>query len=396
MDDQKLNPDLYELSLNGANDTIREIAQQPLCWKQIPALLDKQNPALYRLIAEQLDHRDAVITFCGAGTSAYIGQILAATVQRFAKARVRAVATTDIVSRPDNYFSADSQGIVFAFGRSGNSPESIDTAEKVTQLAPNVEQINVTCNPNGELSQRQDGHVCLMPPPTHDSSFVMTSSFSTMLLFTYRLIARAAGQPSADLGPVIDCAERWCRQLLIHPAIASATGASRLVYLGSNTLYGAAREAALKALEMTAGQVVTLAETSLGFRHGPKSIVDNHTTVCLFVSNNAYTQRFDRDMVIELLENHQAKQIVAVANQKVCAELSAKYPDNELLHFITLPGNLDNVDDVLLAPLFVLVSQIIALSLAIRHDISPDNPCPTGEVNRVVQGVTLYEFKGAL
>ncbi len=168
---------------------------------------------MYQLIADQLNNPDAHITFCGAGTSAYVGDVLADAVQRFAKARVRALATTDIVSRPDEYFSKDSQGILFAFGRSGNSAESVDTADKVTQIAPNVYQINITCNPDGELSKRHNEHnkVCLMPAETHDKSFVMTSSFSTMLLFTYQLVCKAMGQfhkqPVNDLSPVAECAK---------------------------------------------------------------------------------------------------------------------------------------------------------------------------------------------
>ncbi len=365
MDYQTLKTNLYELTLDGANDTISEITQQPQCWEQIPALLDEQSPELYALIAEQLNNPAAQITFCGAGTSAYVGDVLVDAVQRLAKARVRSLATTHIVSRPDEYFHKDSQGIVFAFGRSGNSPESVDTADKVSQIAPNVHQINVTCNPNGELSKRQDSHnhVCLMPPETHDKT------------------------------PVADCAKSLCEQLFAHSAMRPIPTAKRLVYLGSNTLYGATREAALKALEMTAGKVVTMSETSLGFRHGPKSIVDDKTTVCLFVSNNSYTQQFDRDMAVELLENNQAQQVVVIGSQKVGGELLKNYANSELLQLVTLPDDLVEVDDVLLAPLFVLVSQIIGLCLSFTYDISPDNPCPTGEVNRVVQGVTLYDFK---
>ncbi len=393
MDYQTLKTNLYELTLDGANDTISEIAQQPHCWKKIPALLEAQSPNLCALIAEQLNNPAAQITFCGAGTSAYVGDVLVDAVQRLAKARVRSLATTHIVSRPDEYFHKDSQGIVFAFGRSGNSPESVDTADKVSQIAPNVHQINVTCNPNGELSKRQDSHnhVCLMPPETHDKSFVMTSSFSTMLLFTYQLIRKAMGQEVADLTPVADCAKSLCEQLFAHSAMRPIPTAKRLVYLGSNTLYGAAREAALKALEMTAGKVVTMSETSLGFRHGPKSIVDDKTTVCLFVSNNPYTQQFDRDMAVELLENNQAKQVLIIGAHDIVSELVRKHR-TPALHIVALPPAFADVDDVLLAPLYVLASQIIGLSLAVTHDISPDNPCPTGEVNRVVQGVTLYDF----
>ncbi|MGL5667077.1 MAG: tagatose-6-phosphate ketose isomerase, partial [Shewanella sp.] len=36
--------------------------------------------------------------------------------------------------------------------------------------------------------------------------------------------------------------------------------------------------------------------------------------------------------------------------------------------------------------------QILAIYKAIQLKVSPDNPCPTGQVNRVVQGVNVYPF----
>ncbi|MCW1040792.1 tagatose-6-phosphate ketose isomerase, partial [Streptococcus anginosus] len=58
----------------------------------------------------------------------------------------------------------------------------------------------------------------------------------------------------------------------------------RVVYLGSGSLAGLAHEAHLKVLEVTAGQVEASFESSLGFRHGPKSIVNEDTLVFLFLS----------------------------------------------------------------------------------------------------------------
>ena len=51
------------------------------------------------------------------------------------------------------------------------------------------------------------------------------------------------------------------------------------MYLGGQEFKGLAREAALKMLELSDGTVVALAETPLGFRHGPKTIVNGKTLV---------------------------------------------------------------------------------------------------------------------
>ena len=61
----------------------------------------------------------------------------------------------------------------------------------------------------------------------------------------------------------------------------------RIVYLGSNTLKGTSQESALKMLELTAGRVVTMYDTPMGFRHGPKSIVDDTTLTVVYLSDEA-------------------------------------------------------------------------------------------------------------
>lgn len=58
----------------------------------------------------------------------------------------------------------------------------------------------------------------------------------------------------------------------------------RIVYLGSGGLQGAARESALKVLELTAGKLAAFYDSPTGFRHGPKSLVDDETLVVVFVS----------------------------------------------------------------------------------------------------------------
>ena len=42
---------------------------------------------------------------------------------------------------------------------------------------------------------------------------------------------------------------------------------------------------------------------------------------------------------------------------------------------------------------YLAFGQILALKKSLSLGITPDNPCPTGEVNRVVKGVTIYQFK---
>ena len=54
----------------------------------------------------------------------------------------------------------------------------------------------------------------------------------------------------------------------------------------------------------------------------------------------------------------------------------------------------NDADDALLALPFVLLAQLLALHTSVRLGRTPDNPFPTGEVNRVVQGVTIHPLPG--
>ena len=41
----------------------------------------------------------------------------------------------------------------------------------------------------------------------------------------------------------------------------------------------------------------------------------------------------------------------------------------------------------------MVYAQLIALRASLHQGLRPDNPFPSGEVNRVVQGVTLHSLQ---
>src|SRR4030095_10070953 len=98
-----------------------------------------------------------------------------------------------------------------------------------------------------------------------------------------------------------------CAQQLV------ASRFERVVYLGSNELLGLAREAALKLLELTDGRIATLAESTLGFRHGPKSMENGSTLGGRVLPNAPYTRAYDLDLLEELRRDGRAGGILAVS-----------------------------------------------------------------------------------
>lgn len=159
---------------------------------------------------------------------------------------------------------------------------------------------------------------------------------------------------------------------------------NRITYLGSGSLGGLTREAQLKVLELTAGKLATIFDTSMGFRHGPKSFVNDKTLVFDFLSNDAYTRQYDVDVMEEINGDKIAKRIVAVGTNQ----------DNnfsgENFAFATgdakLPEAYQALPDVMFA-------QTLALLSSIKVGNTPDTPSPSGTVNRVVKGVILHDYK---
>ncbi|MET0288618.1 MAG: SIS domain-containing protein, partial [Pseudoxanthomonas sp.] len=154
----------------------------------------------------------------------------------------------------------------------------------------------------------------------------------------------------------------------------------RVVYLGSGLLQGLAREATLKLGELTNGAVVTCFDSPLGFRHGPKTFVTERTLVIVFVSNDPYTRRYDHDLLDELRRDGRAARVVEVTAQP----RAGVEADTLAVEGLAAAADVD-----LLWP-YIGVAQVYAFLTSRAMGVTPDNPNPSGLVNRVVQGVQLY------
>ena len=60
-------------------------------------------------------------------------------------------------------------------------------------------------------------------------------------------------------------------------------------------------------------------------------------------------------------------------------------------YFISFDNGQD-LPNVLLGLEYITVAQTIALFKSLKSGYTPDNPCPSGEVNRVVKGVIIYPY----
>lgn len=376
-----------ELDSRGARWTAEEIAQQPAVWCAVGELVTRERGRLDAFLQPLLEDPRLRVVLSGAGTSAFIGDCLAPQLSAHLDRRVEAIATTELLSGPQLRLPSDGPTLLVSFARSGNSPESVAAVELAEQFLPGrVFHLVITCNADGALAARTQGfaNACaiLMPEAAHDRGFAMTSSFSAMFLagaMAFRLV---------DAGAVVRLA-RAAEELLPRAAALArrlvSRGFERVVYLGSNELRGLAAEAALKLLELTDGRVVAVSESTLAFRHGPKTIINDRTLVVVLLSNDAYARAYDRDLLRELKRDGRSGGLLA---------LGARPDGIGDVESLIIPG-MSDASDLELVPLLVLVAQSYALIQSLALGLTPDKPDPAGTVNRVVQGVTIHPWNGA-
>jgi tagatose-6-phosphate ketose/aldose isomerase len=218
-----------------------------------------------------------------------------------------------------------------------------------------------------------------MPDATNDRSFAMTSSFTSMLLTAALVFGLVRQKDVASLARGAEAAlqQGWP---LVQQLVAKKF--ERVAYLGSNVLRGLASEAALKSLELTDGKMVAVSDSTLGFRHGPKAIINDRTLVVVMLSNDAYTRAYDLDLLRELRRDARAGAVLA---------LSARQEDLEAGEHLLFVG-MEEATDIELALVSVIFAQSYALLQSLSLGLTPDRPNAAGVVNRVVQGVTIHPW----
>lgn len=372
-------------------NTAKEIIQQPDTWRESIKNLIKNKIEIKSFIDSFLSKKEFRIILTGAGTSAFAGEVCEPYLTSLLNKRVEAIATTDLVASPKSYFIKDMPTLLVSFARSGNSPESVHAVNLANQLVDDLYQIVITCNENGKLAKNtvndEKSLLLLMPPQTNDLGFAMTSSFTTMVLNAMAVFnINNIENFSSDVDKLSNSVNDFIENNIEKVTSLSNEDFERIVYLGSSTSKGIARESALKVLELTAGKVNASYDTPLGFRHGPKSVVDDETVSVIYISNDEYTRKYDLDLAKEMLAHKKNDKVVIVGDNI----------EEDILNKADYVFNVENinynVENKVLLPLQqIIFGQMLSFLKSVNLGITPDNPCPTGEVNRVVQGVILHE-----
>lgn len=371
----------------GAVYTAAEIAAQPDLWLKIyrQILEDKERTSSFW---DNTLPEVSKIILTGAGTSAFIGLSLHGTFNRSLKIQTLAVATTDLVTHPDDYFFKNETIILISFARSGNSPESIAAVALADKLCRKCFHLIITCNETGKLATCRSisaKFIILLPPESNDKGLAMTGSYSGMLLCGL-LVARI--KEIDKLCPQIDILHQYGKKILDQYASSLKDIASldfnRVVFLGSGPFYGTATESQLKLQELTDGTIICKNDSYLGFRHGPKAVTNEKTLMVFIFSNNPYVQQYERDLVLSMKKGKKALYTIGIFESPVNG-----------LEFnlgICLSDSGNHLDEELLTVCDILPGQLLGFYKSLAMGLKPDTPSESGAISRVVENVIIYKY----
>jgi len=364
--------------------TLQEILQQPATWLET----GKQMLSLSSELLESIDKVHTVI-LTGSGSSEYAGECVRLVLQNELSVVAQVIGGGSIVTHGAKSLADRKPRLVISLARSGDSPESARAIAVLLEGDPETRHLVFTCNAEGKVATTyQDDprvRVVVLAKQTNDRSLVMTSSFTNLVLAARSLgMLRTPKEYRELIGELSAAAQELLDTSVDTIASLAQRDFHRVVFLGSGSRMGGARESALKMVEMTAGSVIATCETYLGLRHGPMSAVNPKTLIVCFLSSDPLIRAYECDLIHEL-------------NQKKlgCAKLifGEDIPPDlaDSVDVLIECKGLAKIGDENVSVLDVLVGQLLAFFRCLKEGLHPDAPSSSGVINRVVQEFALHE-----
>lgn len=363
--------------------TIREICQQPWTWLR----------TCERMLASRDGLKDDLkgihsLVLTGSGSSEYAGECVRFALQNALGIPTESISGGALLMYGGKALPLGRPGVLVSVARSGDSPESSGVVEMLLRMEPQIRHLVVTCNEQGRLARSWHGtgnvRVVTLPSETLDKSLVMTSSFTNLLLGVrflgmlertneYQALCERLSQIATDL----------LRSKFDALARVAAADFRRTVFLGSGPRFAAAREAALKMMELTAGRATTVCETFLGFRHGPMSYVHDDTLIVCLLSSDRTIRAYELDLLREL-DRKKLGLLKVIVGEDIPD--SAVRNGDEVIECRGL-RELGEDDDL---AIHVVVAQLLAFFRCLEEGLLPDSPSEEGIINRVVERFPLH------
>lgn len=364
-----------------------EIMSQPLVWKDVLQLVINQQLKISQFLDPILKKQDLQIILSGAGSSAFLGEAAKSIVEQNTGKITQAIATTDIVTHPKLISATKKPILLVSFGRSGNSPESMETINLSDEYCDEIYHLIITCNNKGSLAKYAEAnpgncYSFVLPEETHDKSLAMTSSFTSMLLSILLIsdLSNPAKSKQATLYCIKTAEEIFAQKETLK--LISIKDFDRVVFLGSGELLGIARECSLKLQELTDGQLICKHDSFLGFRHGPRAIVNDKTLMVFLFSNDMHVRKYEMDLVRSIKK--EPRDIYSLSVGTNCESNGKSLNESQ----ITI-SEYDQNEFFVVA--LTLIGQLLGYYRSLYLGLDPDNPSISGTISRVVQGVKIYK-----
>jgi glucosamine--fructose-6-phosphate aminotransferase (isomerizing) len=334
--------------------TWKEIISQPQAWRATLETLATGKAALDSFLG-RADFDQFIVVGCGS--THYLSQVAAATLTHCAGIPARAFPSSELWLFPGIVLTG--RTLLLAVSRSGTTTETLWALERFRETSGGP-VLTVTCYPQSPLARQSD--FVLVAPDAQEESIAQTRSFTSMLLLTQALAATLARD------------ERMLERLHRLPAaleglvgrlgdLPQQLGADldieRIFFLGAGPFHGLANEAMLKTKEMSLS--CSEAYHPLELRHGPMSMVNEHTLVVGLLSDTGLAEEL---RVLEDMQRLGARTLVLIED---AAAFSCRWAD----HVVELHSGLDEWDR---GPLYLPVLQRLAYHRAVAKGLDPDRP----------------------
>lgn len=367
--------------------TRKEIEGQPVLWKSVYEKLLLEEEQIERFLSPLIAREHLQIILTGAGSSAFVGEAAQGIVQKNTGCLTRAIATTDIVTHPELFFpSGNTPVLLISFARSGNSPESVEAINLANSFCKEIYHLVITCNKDGELYQytkenTRTALAILLPDQANDRSLAMTGSFTSMLLSV--LLITSQGDLKSKQQQVLKMIRQGESVLddVYKLQLIAEKDFDRVVFLGSGPLLGIARECHLKLQELSDGRILCKHDSFLGFRHGPRAVVNEKTLVVYLFSASDHVYKYERDLALSISQDIRDIMTVSLGRKA----------DTTINSLLTMDLNLQQGEEFNCVPT-TMIGQILGYFKSLQLGLDPDNPSKSGAISRVVQGVIIYEF----
>ncbi|MBY0435121.1 MAG: SIS domain-containing protein, partial [Cyclobacteriaceae bacterium] len=278
--------------------------------------------------------------------------------------------------------------LLISFARSGNSPESVAAVTLADEICVACNHLIITCNADGRLAKyktRKEKYVFTLPAEANDQSLAMTSSYTGMLL-AGKLIAHndSFEDTRKSVSVITTYAEKAITFYADEIKQVAELNFKRAVFLGAGPFLGTATEGHLKLQELTDGKVICKNDSFLGFRHGPKAVIDETTLVVYLFSNNKYSLQYEKDLVGSMKKGKHPLAEIGISESVV--------ENVKLDYSFTFSENGFSVDEEFMTLCSIIPAQLLGFYKSLHLKLKPDAPSETGAITRVVEGVHIYSI----